>query len=154
MNDGQRLQILDATEEHAETIAEFNAAMALETEDLRLDFPRLLSGVRAVFDNPQRGFYLVAVCRGETAGCLMVTTEWSDWRNGDFWWIQSVYVAPAFRRRSVFRAMHREVLARAREQGGVCGVRLYVERDNLRAQSTYRSLGMRDAGYLVFDQTL
>lgn len=127
-------------------LVECNAAMALETEHKTLDRGVLLRGTQAVFDDPRRGFYLVAEMDGEPAGCLLITREWSDWRNGDWWWFQSVYVTPAARRGGVFRALHAEVERRARAAGAV-GLRLYVERDNERAQQTYVSLGMEEEPY-------
>jgi GNAT superfamily N-acetyltransferase len=102
------------------TILRFNAAMALETEHLELDSDRLLRGVEAVLKDAAKGFYLVAEDDGQVAGQMMITYEWSDWRNAVFWWIQSVYVEPAWRRKGVFRGLYRHALDRARAQGGVC----------------------------------
>lgn len=134
----------------ARTFARWNAAMALETEGKRLDPAALERGARGVFDRPERGFYLVAE-RGEAeVGGLLVTYEWSDWRNGDFWWIQSVYVEPAARRSGVFRALYDEVIRRARAAGAV-GVRLYVEKENTVAQAAYHTLGMRTSDYLMLE---
>jgi GNAT superfamily N-acetyltransferase len=127
-------------------LVECNAAMALETEHKTLDRETLTRGTQAVFDDPRRGFYLVAEREGKPAGCLLATYEWSDWRNGDWWWFQSVYVAQTHRRQGVFRALYAEVERRAREAGAV-GLRLYVERDNARAQQTYASLGMEEEAY-------
>lgn len=130
-------------------VVESNAAMALETEQKTLDRGVLARGVAAVFDQPGRGFYLIAGREGAPVGCLLITHEWSDWRNGDWWWFQSVYVVPSARRSGVFRALHAEVerLARA---AGVIGLRLYVERRNARAQQTYASLGMEEEPYKMF----
>jgi GNAT superfamily N-acetyltransferase len=127
-------------------LVECNAAMALETEHKTLDHDVLMRGTQAVFDDSRRGFYLVAEYDGQPAGCLLVTYEWSDWRNGDWWWFQSVYVTNAARRAGVFRALYAEVERRARAAGAV-GLRLYVERDNERAQRTYASLGMEEEAY-------
>lgn len=127
-------------------LVECNAAMALETEHKSLDRDVLTRGTQAVFDDPRRGFYLVAELAGAPAGCLLITYEWSDWRNGDWWWFQSVYVTKAARRTGVFRALYAEVERRARAAGAV-GLRLYVERDNSRAQQTYVSLGMEEEAY-------
>lgn len=124
-----------------------NAAMALETEHKTLDRQLLTRGTEAVFDQPQRGFYRVAERDGVAVGCLMVSYEWSDWRNGDWWWIQSVYVIPGARRSGVFSALYADVETQARGTTGVVGIRLYVEHENRAAQSTYASLGMSDAGY-------
>lgn len=127
-------------------LVECNVAMALETEHKMLDRDVLTRGTQAVFDDSSRGFYLVAECDGRPAGCLLITREWSDWRNGDWWWFQSVYVTKAARRAGVFRALYAEVERRARAAGAV-GLRLYVERDNERAQQTYLSLGMEKEPY-------
>jgi GNAT superfamily N-acetyltransferase len=128
-------------------LVDCNAAMALETEHKTLDRDVLTRGTQAVFDDPRRGFYLIAECDGVRAGCLLITHEWSDWRNGDWWWFQSVYVTPAARRGGVFRALYAEVERRARAAPNVVGLRLYVERDNERAQRTYASLGMEEEPY-------
>ena len=130
----------------------FNAAMALETEAKVLPADTLRAGVARVLAEPQRGFYLVAECAGAVAGCLMITYEWSDWRNGDWWWLQSVYVASEFRRHGVFRALHAEVERSARATAGVVGLRLYVERENHRAHATYAALGLREADYDMWER--
>jgi GNAT superfamily N-acetyltransferase len=127
-------------------LVECNAAMALETEHKTLDHDVLTRGTQAVFDDPRRGFYLMAEHDGQAAGCLLITYEWSDWRNGNWWWFQSVYVTKASRRAGIFRALYAEVERRARAAGAV-GLRLYVERDNERAQRTYASLGMEEEAY-------
>jgi GNAT superfamily N-acetyltransferase len=134
-------------------VAKWNAAMAWETEHKRLDLAVLAQGVEAVFDEPRRGFYLVAERDGRPVACLLVTFEWSDWRNGNFWWMQSVYVVPEARRGGVFRALYADVTRRAKEAGAV-GVRLYVETENHRAQHTYRELGMEQCHYLMYEQML
>jgi|SRR6185437_1103887 len=148
MTDAIRLR--DAKPADIEFLVECNAAMALETEHKALDRGVLARGVAAVFENPLRGFYLIAERGGENVGCLLITFEWSDWRNGDWWWFQSVYVVPQARRGGVFRALYAEVEARARAAPGVIGLRLYVERDNTRAQRTYASLGMNEEAYRIF----
>jgi ribosomal protein S18 acetylase RimI-like enzyme len=138
----------------AGVIAEFNRRMAWETEHKHLDPDALARGVERVFGDPAKGFYLVAELAGEVVGQLMVTYEWSDWRDGWFWWVQSVYVRDDHRRQGVFQALYADVMNGAKSAGDVAGVRLYVERDNTRAQATYRSLGMGDAGYLVWEVIL
>jgi GNAT superfamily N-acetyltransferase len=135
-------------------LVEYNRAMAWETEHKQLDEQVLARGVAAVFDDPAKGFYLVADSAGEMVGQLMITTEWSDWRDGWFWWIQSVYVRPEARKQGVFRALFAEAERLARAAGNVVGLRLYVERENANAQRTYQRLGMVDAGYLVFEKML
>jgi len=146
------LSVRAARADDADSIASFNAAMAWETEGKRL-LPEVLgAGVRRLLAEPALGFYLVAQAHGEVVGCLMVTTEWSDWRNGRFWWIQSVYVPQAWRRRGVFGALYAHVTDAAAREPDVCGVRLYVERENAVAQATYRHLGMDETDYLLFEQ--
>jgi len=148
------IRVRAAQAQDRESLVEFNAAMALETENKTLDPAVLAAGVGAVLGEPQRGFYLIAECDGRVAGCLMITFEWSDWRNGDWWWLQSVYIAPLFRRRGVFRALYAEVERLAVAAPRVVGVRLYVERDNARAQQTYASLDLQQTHYLMYEKTL
>ena len=148
------IQVRAARASDIDTLVEFNAAMALETEAKTLDPAVLRAGVAAVLAEPRRGFYLVAESAVAVAGCLMITFEWSDWRNGDWWWLQSVYIAPAFRRSGVFRALYAEVERRAGAAADVIGVRLYVERENTRAQHTYAALGMQEAHYRMYQKTL
>jgi len=135
--------------EDAATIADFNRRMAWETEHKELDAATVARGVARVFEDPKKGFYLVADSAGEVVAQLMVTFEWSDWRDGWFWWIQSVYVRDDSRRQGLFRRLMTAVIDRATAAGGVVGIRLYVERENAKALATYRGLGMHDAGYLV-----
>lgn len=146
------LQIRRADAGDADVIAGFNVAMAEETEGKRLLPDVVARGVRRLLAEPALGFYLVALAHGEVVATLMVTTEWSDWRNGRFWWLQSVYVRPGWRRRGVFRALYAHVTAAAQTQPDVCGFRLYVERDNHAAQATYRALGMHETDYLLLEQ--
>jgi ribosomal protein S18 acetylase RimI-like enzyme len=146
------VQIRRAHAADADVIAAFNSAMALETEGKRLLPHVVAGGVRRLLAEPALGFYLVAETQGEVVAALMVTTEWSDWRNGRFWWLQSVYVRPAWRRRGVFRALYAYVTAAAALEPDVCGFRLYVERENHSAQATYRTLGMRGTDYLLLEQ--
>ncbi|QNK03493.1 GNAT family N-acetyltransferase [Dyella telluris] len=131
-------------------IAQWNVAMAWETEHKALDPAVLERGVTAVFDEPRRGFYLVADRAGEAVGCLLVTYEWSDWRAGDFWWIQSVYVVESARREGVFRRLYDDAQQRAKQAGAV-GMRLYVETENERAQRTYAGLGMERCHYFMYE---
>jgi ribosomal protein S18 acetylase RimI-like enzyme len=141
-----------AVTDDAETIARFNQAMALETENKTLDLAVLRPGVERVFDEPSHGRYVVAQAEdGRVVGCLMISYEWSDWRNAQVWWIQSVYVHPEHRRRGVFKLLYRSVRAMGDAAGGVCGYRLYVERDNANAQRTYEDLGMSQTHYLLYE---
>jgi ribosomal protein S18 acetylase RimI-like enzyme len=143
-------------------LAECAATMAWETERKRLDAGTLRAGIAAGLADAARARYFVAMHDAKVAGAetigvrvgtLMLTSEWSDWRNGDWWWIQSVYVMPAQRRQGVFAALYRHVEAQARATAGVIGLRLYVEKENEAAQRTYASLGMDDAGYRMFEQS-
>ena len=140
-----------ATPGDAEFLVNGNASMARETEHLELDLDRLLAGVEALFQYPGRGLYYIAECDGRRAGQMMITYEWSDWRNGTFWWIQSVWVEPEFRGRGVFRALYSHVERLARADHSVCGLRLYVENDNRRAQATYERCGMKATAYRLYE---
>ena len=142
-------------------LAEWAQAMAWETEHKRLDADTVRAGVAAGLADATRARYLIAMedapvagheTLGMPVGTLMLTSEWSDWRNGDWWWIQSVYVPEAHRRRGVFAALYRHVEAQARAAPSVIGLRLYVERANAVAQRTYAALGMTDAGYALYEQ--
>jgi GNAT superfamily N-acetyltransferase len=148
----QELTIRRGEPVDATTIAAFNAAMAWETEHKRLRPDLIASGVRRLIDTPSLGFYLVAEHQGRVIACLMITNEWSDWRNGLFWWIQSVYVEQPFRRQGVYRALYAQVREMAQADDGVCGFRLYVEKDNAVAQATYASLGMAPTDYQIYEE--
>jgi GNAT superfamily N-acetyltransferase len=152
-----RLMIRLATLEDLETLTEFSAAMAKETEQRTLDRARLRMGTQAVICQPERGQYFVAALPQEasadtvTVGQLLITYEWSDWRNAQFWWIQSVYVHPAWRRKGVYRHMHRTILDLARSRANVCGVRLYVEGNNRVAKQVYEKVGLAPSSYEVYE---
>jgi len=145
-------QIRRAGPQDVETLVRFNAAMAWETEGKTLDGVVLRAGVEGLLARPDYGFYLVSEVDEQVAGCLMITFEWSDWRNGVFWWVQSVYVEAAHRGRGVYRSLYEYVKQMAAETGGVCGFRLYVEQDNEKAQATYRRLGMDATHYRMFEE--
>lgn len=144
-----KLAIRAATLDDLETIVDFNTRLAEESEGMPLDRGTLREGVRRVLSNPARGSYYVACDDGGVVGQMMHTREWSDWRNGDIWWIQSVYVRPDHRRRGVCRALYGHLKAVSASDPGVVGLRLYVERGNAPAQAAYVSFGMEMAGYLV-----
>lgn len=146
-----QINIRQATPADVTIISDWNRAMAWETENKELAPEVISRGVARLIDKPEFGFYLLAEIEGEVAGTLMVTTEWSDWRDGLFWWIQSVYVATQFRRTGVYRSMYNKVKELATEQPDVCGYRLYVEKDNIIAQSTYKQLGMHETDYFLFE---
>ena len=132
-------------------IVGFNNAMALETEGKTLDYITLKQGVSEILSDPLKGFYLIAVFSGTVVGQLMITSEWSDWRNGYFWWIQSVYIKQDHRKRGVYRALNEEVLSLAKNNGNICGIRLYVDRDNTIAQKVYHNLGMSTSNYDMYE---
>ena len=146
------IEIRKAIPSDTETIVRFNAAMAEETEHLKLDTSRLLLGVNGLFENPDKGFYLVAESNREIVGQMMITYEWSDWRNGMFWWIQSVYVKPEYRAQKIFRSLYEHAVASAKLQTNVCGLRLYVEKANDRARRVYEKLGMNLTKYDMYEE--
>ena len=148
---GSDIQVRHASLMHLDTIIDFNAAMAKETEDKELDIKLLRRGVEAALTRSELGFYLVAEHTGRPAGQLLITYEWSDWRNAFFWWIQSVYVSPEYRRMGVYKALHVYAAVEARRQGNVCGLRLYVDKDNRIAQGAYASLRMRQTHYDMYE---
>jgi len=129
--------------------------MALETEGRHLDRDRLHDGTIALLNSPDRGFFMVAELERaddrQLLGQLMITYEWSDWRNGVFWWVQSVYVDRTWRRQGVFRRMHQAVLQEAKARTDVCGVRLYVDKDNPIAHVTYERLGLIRSAYQIYE---
>jgi ribosomal protein S18 acetylase RimI-like enzyme len=144
--------IRQALSQDAEELIAFNINMARETEGVELDPAVIGAGVRTMIDNPQMGFYLVVELDNGIQASLMVTSEWSDWRNGMFWWIQSVYVRPQYRRQGLYRELYARVRELAEQEPSVCGFRLYVDRDNTAAQKTYQSLGMEETGYRIFEE--
>ncbi|WP_019529363.1 GNAT family N-acetyltransferase [Dasania marina] len=148
----QTLAIRPATLNDAQALADFNSAMAMETEHMTLAPEVILAGVRNLITNPHRGFYLVAEVEDKVVASLMVTTEWSDWRNGEFWWVQSVYVQAAWRRQGLYTRLYNKVKQLAQQQGDVCGFRLYVEQDNHIAQQTYKQVGMAETHYKLFEE--
>ena len=141
-----------ALAQDAAELAEFNTNTAYETEGIEL-IPEVISaGVKAIINNPQMGFYLVVELDNGIQASLMVTTEWSDWRNGIFWWLQSVDVRTQYRRQGLYRELYLRVKELAEQEPAVCGFRLYVDRENTRAQKTYQSLGMVETKYKMFEE--
>jgi GNAT superfamily N-acetyltransferase len=149
------LNVRLARPEDAAMIVSFSAAMALETEGRHLDRERLHDGTIALLESPDRGFFMVAELEqaGERQllGQLMITYEWSEWRNGAFWWIQSVYVDPIWRRKGIYRRLHDTVVAIGKADTKMCGIRLYVARDNYAAQTVYRRVGLTPSMYDVYE---
>jgi len=132
-------------------IAEFNRRLAWETERLKLNPEVLRPGVTAVLSDSTKGTYYVAEANDAVVGQLMITYEWSDWRNGNLWWIQSVFVKEEFRGQGVFRALFSHLESLARSSDGVAGLRLYMHAENERARQTYERLGMSHSDYEVFE---
>lgn len=154
----EKIVVRMARREDVPALVAFNLAIARETENRALNEDILTRGVTAVFDDPQKGFYLVAedesepaAARDKVVGGLLVTFEWSDWHDAHFWWIQSVYVLPGARQKGVYAAMHRFVESEAHKRQNVCGLRLYVDRDNERARVVYARLGMKHSRYEFYE---
>ena len=143
-------EVRKAVLEDLQAISEFQIKMAWETEKLALSPETVTNGVKVVFDNPARGQYWVATDNDKTIASLFITHEWSDWRNMDVWWLQSVYVIPEFRRRGVFRKMYGHIKAEAEKQNAA-GLRLYVETNNAVAKKTYEAIGMKSEHYRLYE---
>lgn len=136
-----------------ETIANYNCLMAMQTEGKTLHWDTVYNGVKAAMDDPQKGFYLLAEVEGKPAGSLMITYEWSDWRNCNMWWVQSVYVDENYRRQGVYTALYAEAKKLAIADGAKI-IRLYVEHENTGAQSTYEALGMEKSNYIMYEEVV
>lgn len=143
--------IRQAQDDDQDSIVKFQLAMAQETEGLSLDATVLQQGVAAVFDNNNRGFYYVAESAGQIVGSLLLTFEWSDWRNGTILWIQSVYVSPSYRQKGIFSAMYQYIKLMVEEAEELKGIRLYVDRNNQVAQKVYERLGMNGQHYQLYE---
>ena len=141
------IEVKPATRELIELLADWQVAMALESESLKLNRKTVISGVTRVFDDPAIGYYLVASMNGQPAGCCLVLREWSDWRNGEVLWIHSVYTAPPSRRSGVFKSIYKFLEQRVKSTPELRGLRLYVDRNNHAALSAYESLGMNAEHY-------
>jgi ribosomal protein S18 acetylase RimI-like enzyme len=147
------LSIRTGEEKDADTLAQFNIAMAWETERKKLTPDVVARGIQSLLSHPRHGFYVVAEIDRKVVGSLMITFEWSDWRDALFWWIQSVYVKPEFRRRGVFKRLYEYVKEKALQETNVCGLRLYVEQDNIAAQNTYERIGMNEVPYRFYEES-
>ena len=145
------IRFRDAVAGDRDAIVDFQIAMARETEDVALDRETCMHGVAAVFAEPAHGRYYVAESGGEVIASLLITYEWSDWRNGVVWWIQSVYVRPEQRGRRVYAGLYELVRARVADDPAIRGIRLYVDRRNTAAQQVYAKLGMNGEHYQVFE---
>jgi len=148
------IQIDQATLEDCGAITEFNIRLAEETESKSLNEELVLRGVRESLGDQRGCQYFVARHQENVIGQLMFTREWSDWRNGEFWWFQSVYVHPDYRRQGVFQRLSEHIQKLAQSNPDVVGLRLYVEEENEHAQSTYRQLGFQFPGYHVMEKML
>ena len=148
----KKINIRVARQVDVSLLVKFYQLMAWETEQKKLDEVVLSKGVSALITDDTKGFYLVAEYNNEVVGSLMVTTEWSDWRNGVFWWIQSVYISPDYRRQGIYAQLYAQVKVLAEQQKNVCGFRLYVEKENFIAQKTYEKLGMEETHYLMYEE--
>ena len=144
--------IRNANKDDTAKIVKFNSAMAMETEDKQLDSITVHKGVEELLNNSEYGFYLIAESDGIPVGQLMITKEWSDWRNGEFWWIQSVYVHSDYRKNDIYQKLYEEVISLAIKSKKVCGIRLYVDKNNTIAQKTYSKLGMKESNYIFFEK--
>ncbi len=147
----EQVTIRMGNSDDADTIAIFNVELARESEDIKLDPATVIKGVHALLEQPQYGFYVVAEQDGIILGSLMITYEFSDWRNGVLWWVQSVFVRPEYRRQGVLRNIFTFLREKAKQQGNVCGFRLYVEKNNHNAQTGYERFGMKKAGYDMYE---
>ena len=148
----EKINIRVAQHTDVTSLVNFNQLMAWETEQKKLDENILTKGVSALILDENKGFYLVAEQNDIVVGSLMVTTEWSDWRNGVFWWVQSVYITPDFRRQGIYAQLYAQVKTLAEQLHNVCGFRLYVEKENLIAHKTYESLGMQPTHYFMYEE--
>ena len=145
------IKIRNATLHDLEIIVEFNSAMARETEKIQLNSLTVQEGVRNLLTDDELGFYLIADINDKPVGLVLITTEWSDWRNGFFWWLQSVFVHPDFRHKNVYDRLHKKVAKLAITKGNVKGLRLYVDGENSLAQKVYKSMGMKLSHYVFFE---
>lgn len=157
LSPSQRIDMRVASEDDLDVLVNFGATMAKETEARELDRVRLRQGILAVLQSSTHGYYLVCDLHDgqgsrNVIGQMLITYEWSDWRNATFWWIQSVYVHPEWRRQGVYRRMHEYIVRSARERPDVCGVRLYVEAENIVAQTAYKRMGMSASHYRMYER--
>ena len=153
MNTDLDLTITQGKASDIDAIVRFQADMAMESEGTMLDMDRLTLGVSSAINDEQKGIYLVARANDTPIGSLMLTREWSDWNNQWYWWIQSVYVIPEYRKKGVYKAMYATLKDMAQENG-VSHIRLYADRTNLSVQQVYQRLGMRESHYLMFEETI
>jgi len=142
-----------ATPQDLDTLVRFNQAIAQEARGEELDPHRLIQGVQAVLNDPNRGFYTVVEIEEQAIAACLVTFEWSDWRNAWFWWLQDVYVKPSYRQQGIFRTIYTHLKTQAQAED-VCGLRLYVYQNNTRAQAAYQRVGMNPSSSVMFEEFL
>lgn len=145
------ITIRKATFHDIHVLVDFQQRLAFESEGVRLDAATLKKGMRALFEDPTKGFYNVAEDGNDVVGCHMITYEWSDWRNGMVWWLQSVYVKQSHRQKGVFRKMYENLSSVVKNDPGIIGLRLYVDKTNERAQQVYAAMGMNGDHYTVYE---
>lgn len=145
------LSIRKASASDIEVITDFQLKLAEETENVKLDANVVTKGLAALLGDPSKGVYYLAIDNGEPVGCHLITFEWSEWRNGNVWWLQSVYVKESHRKKKVFSAMYENIRQMIKNDPGILGLRLYVDKSNERAQQVYVSLGMDGEHYTVFE---
>ena len=145
------IKIRKAIIEDLETIVKFNYNLAKQTEDKELDLEILTKGVRAMLRDTSKGQYYVYEIDGKVVGQIMNTYEWSDWRNGTFLWVQSVYVDEEYRRKGIFKELYNYIKKICDNDEDIVGIRLYVEKENLNAKATYKSLGMDECNYHMYE---
>lgn len=148
------MNIRKANPDELDILVSNNRAMALETEGKTLDLTTAEQGVKRVLTDPSTGFYLVIEKGEEILGQCLITFEWSDWRCGSYWWIQSVYILPLFRRIGLFSQLYRYIHNEAVQSKEVVGLRLYVDENNLAAKATYKSVGFESSHYRMFEITI
>jgi ribosomal protein S18 acetylase RimI-like enzyme len=145
------ISIRKAVVEDIALLADFQLSLALETENIALDKAIVMKGLKALFDDPSKGVYYVAEYNQKAAGCHLITFEWSEWRNGVVWWMQSVYVLAEYRKHKVFSAMYNNLIGMIQSDPSVIGLRLYVDKSNERAQQVYTAKGMNGEHYTVYE---
>jgi ribosomal protein S18 acetylase RimI-like enzyme len=146
------VSIRKATVTEIQTLIDFQLRLARETENLELDSTTLKKGMQAMFQDPAKGVYYVAEDGQQIVGCFMITFEWSDWRNGMVWWLQSVYVIDSYRKHGVFRLMYNHLMNVIQNDPSITGLRLYVDKTNTRAQQVYKAIGMNGEHYTLYER--
>lgn len=143
--------IQKASPDHIETLIDFQQKLAFESERVILNATILRKGMQALFDDPTKGAYYIVLEDAKAIGCHMITFEWSDWRNGMVWWLQSVYVAESHRKKGIFRMMFDNIADTVKKDPGLIGIRLYVDKSNSRAMKVYEAMGMDGSHYTVYE---